>query len=328
MKEKIKSVLWIIIGISLSLCVSGCGVSGSFVPIQNRAQKPAYAVIHDDLGRTVTLSAKPQRVIILTTSLLSFSAAVNGPIVGRTTVRSKQIHIPSQYIQATEVGPVYAVSMEKVLALQPDLIIIGAHSQEKLLPLCEQNQIPVIALKTKTRQEATRALQIMGQIYGCPQQAAMAQTVLDKKIQQVLNKMPNRTKTAAILHVTPGAVTVELSDSIAGDMARLLRVQNVTCPTGKAGITKEKVPYSMEALLAADPDVILFTAMGSPDKIDKRLRTDLKANPSWAHLRAVRTGQVYVLPEQYFLVSPGMDYDKALRYMAKLIYGEAFDATI
>jgi len=37
----------------------------------------------------------------------------------------------------------------------------------------------------------------------------------------------------------------------------------------------------------------------------------------------VKAGRVYVLPEKYFLLNPGLDYPKAVAYMAQLVYPEA-----
>ena len=44
---------------------------------------------------------------------------------------------------------------------------------------------------------------------------------------------------------------------------------------------------------------------------------------AWAALTAVKAGQVYVLPEKYFLLNPGLDYPKAVAYMARLVYPES-----
>ncbi len=79
----------------------------------------------------------------------------------------------------------------------------------------------------------------------------------------------------------------------------------------------------MESLVQADPDVIFFTSMGSSDKIEKRIKDDVESNPAWASLTAVKEGRVYVLPENYFLLNPGLDYPQAVAYMANLVYPEA-----
>ena len=76
----------------------------------------------------------------------------------------------------------------------------------------------------------------------------------------------------------------------------------------------------MESLVEANPDVIFLTSMGSSDKIEKRIKGDIESNPAWASLKAVQSGRFYILPERYFLLNPGLDYPKAVGYMANLVY--------
>ena len=104
----------------------------------------------------------------------------------------------------------------------------------------------------------------------------------------------------------------------------MLHFDNVASAVAQDAKGAEKVPYSMEALVEQNPDSIFFTSMGPKDKIEKRIQEDVKNNPAWSTLRAVQEGRVYVLPENYFLINPGLDYPKAVAYMAKLVYPEVY----
>ena len=59
-------------------------------------------------------------------------------------------------------------------------------------------------------------------------------------------------------------------------------------------------------------------------EIENRLRADVKSNPAWASLEAVRNNKVYLLPERLFLLNPGLHYPDAVKYMAKTVYPEVF----
>lgn len=316
-----KKIVYIgfIVVVLMTLVLGGCRNAVSISRPSTNA-KP-YAVVTDDLRRTITLYQKPKRVVVLTASLLTFCDVFQAPVVGRTTIRSTQVKVPRAYQQAVELGPVYQISMEKVISLQPDLIILSSRTQKKLIRPYEEKGIPVIALQGKTLQDEKNALQVLGMVFGQSQQATQICKQLDDDVAKIRMKIPKKKKKIAILHVTPSAVTVELPQSIAGNMAELLYAENVAVQHGKKRGDVEKVPYSLEVLLEEDPDVILFTPMGSPEKIEKRLQQELKGKAAWNHLRAVQRNKVYVLPEQYFLVSPGLAYGKAMAYMASLIYG-------
>ena len=48
----------------------------------------------------------------------------------------------------------------------------------------------------------------------------------------------------------------------------------------------------------------------------------MESSPAWQTLSAVRQKRVYVLPENLFLLNPGLNYPEAVAYMAKAVYPE------
>lgn len=84
-------------------------------------------------------------------------------------------------------------------------------------------------------------------------------------------------------------------------------------------------PYSLEKLVAADPDMVLVVTMGSNlEDVEKRLRKDVQSNPAWASLRAVKEGRVAFLPSELFQLNPGLKYPAAFEYLAKTVYPEVY----
>ena len=297
------------------LLLVGCGPQGVS---QLKASGENYAVINDDRGKAVTLPQKPQRVVVLSTSLLNFADALDGTLVGRAAIKSEDAALPEKYKDVPDVGPVYSISLEKVTALQPDVVIGSTDHHEKLAAQLEDSGIPVILLRTKTYDDVKRNLDVMGKVYGKEKEAAAVDEKLDKDIKAITEAVPKAGQRIAIIHATPSAVSLELPTSIAGGIADLLHLQNIAA--APAGSENNRIPYSMESLVEANPDVIFLTSMGSSDKIEKRIKSDIEGNPAWASLKAVRSGRFYILPERYFLLNPGLDYPKAVGYMANLVY--------
>ena len=148
---------------------------------------------------------------------------------------------------------------------------------------------------------------------------------MDEKISDVISKIPkDQPKKIVILHATPSTVTVELENSIAGNVAKKLGFTNVAAGTVAIKGKPEKAPYSMEVLVEKNPDIIFITSMGAKDKIEKRLQADVQGNPAYAALTAVKNNKVYVLPEDLFLLAPGLRYPEAVELMAKDVFPESF----
>ena len=300
-----------------ALLVVGCGGKDAAAP----AAQGAYLSVTDAAGRRVVLQKKPERVVALSPSFLSMIDAIDGKIVGRTM--SKNAVIPKSMAKVPEVGMVYNVNMESLVALTPDLVLASKNQHDKFVPLLESNKISVIELNAKTYDQVKDTVKLLGDIYGVQEKAKAEIAALDKKIKAVTDALPKEKKRVVIMHATASSVTVEGSQTIAGCVSDILGFENVAAAALKGSSTK--TPYSMESLVGQNPELIFITSMGKAEEIENRLRKDFKNNPAWNSLPAVRQGKVYVLPENLFLLNPGLDYPEAVKYMAKQVYPEVFN---
>ena len=313
----IKKLLCLCIAV-FALAVCGCGSDKSNAS-PNTAQ--AYAVITDDTGKTVTLDKKPQRVVVLSSSLMNFAADVGGELAGRPTIKSDDAKVPDSYQSVPEVGPVFNVSAEAVIALKPDLIIASKSQHEALVPLFEQNGIKVVVLNSKTYDDVKRNMTIFGQIFDKKEIAEKHIEDMDKKIEDIRHKFPGNHKKIAIIHATPSQVSVEMKNSIAGSCADILGLDNVAAD-GQVTSSGAQVPYSMEKLAQDNPGIIFITTMGKKEKVEQKMKTEFQNSPAWSVLEAVKNGRVYVLPENLFLLNPGLSYPESVEYMGRAVYGE------
>lgn len=308
--------------LSLLLCLSmllvgGCGDDNAKTKADGSG---AYLTMTDAAGRQVVLPKKPERVVSLSPSYLSLIEAVDGKIIGRAT--SKTGTIPESMKSVAEVGFVYNVNTESVVGLKPDLVLASKSQHEKLIPLLESNKINVVEFDAKTYDEVKKTITMLGDIYGTADKAKAENVALDNQINEIIKKLPKDKKKIVIMHTTASSVTVEGSRSIAGCVSDILGFDNVAAASLKG--KSDKTPYSMESLVGQDPEIIFITSMGKADEIENRLRADFKNNPAWNSLKAVREGHVYVLPENLFLINPGLQYPEAVKFMAQQVYPEVF----
>lgn len=315
MKKKIAFFTLFLIAI---LVLSGCGPKTE-QNITNNGQ--AYLTVTDDEGRKVVLPHKPERIVALAGSDLNLLAAVDVKLVGR--VSTKVGSIPDKYKDLPEVGVTTGLNIEKVVALKPDCVLAVAGQHDKYIQLLESNNIPVLMLSIKSFADVKSKLHLMSQIAGTETKGNEVIAKLDNEVQDVLRKLPKENKTVVILHATAKNVTVELDNSIAGGIAKMLGFENVA-KRGTAELKGNKVPYSLEELVRRNPNIIFLTSMGSGSNIEKRMKEDVTSNPAWSSLDAVKNNRFYVLPEKYFLLNPGLNYPAAIKYMAQKIYPEAF----
>ena len=143
-------MLWFVIILLMSFIAAGCSSNKSETSRDPNAAS-AYMTIKDNAGRTVTISKKPERIVLLSTSFVDLLYSVDGKAAGRPN--SKTDSIPNLALSVPEVGFVYNINLEKVAALKPDLVVGVQGMHEKLVPGLESSHIPVIILRYKTIQD-------------------------------------------------------------------------------------------------------------------------------------------------------------------------------
>lgn len=308
--------------IMVTFSVTGCGLESKQISAGTTTQT-GYLTIKDDAGRTITLRQKPEKIVVLSPSYLELLYAVGGKAAGRPNSSAKLTALP-QGQDIPEVGFVYNINAEKVVALQPDLVIAMQGMHEKLIPVLESNNIPVIVLKYKTYDDIFDKIALFGDIAGTREKAQALAQDMNSKVKLITDKLPDKNTKIAILHATVKSVSLELDNSIAGNVANLLRLQNVAVESKPADNATDTIPYSLEKLVDSDPDIIFVVTMGNAAEIEKTMRSDVEGNPAWSTLRAVRDKRLIFLPSELFLLNPGLRMPDSLAYMAKLVYPEIY----
>ena len=300
-----------------SLLLTACGAPAA----ENPQTGSAYATVTDDNGRTVTFDKKPERIVVTSASFLDPLYAVGGSVVGRPDSKSK---IPDAAKGVTSIGRVYQIDAEKIIALTPDLVILNKGMNEKLLSTLEANGIPSIVIDMKSYEDVKREVRIFAQVTGEKEKGETLVKEMDEKIQGVLARVPKEKKRVAILHSTSQGLSVQLDGSIAGSIVKMLGWENVASGMTPLEKNPDAAPYSMETLVEQNPDIIFVTSMGKMDEIKKNMEKTIAESPAWQSIPAIQQGKLYYLPQDLFLLSPGLHYPEAFEMMAKLIYPEVF----
>ena len=271
-----------------------------------------FCVVTDDTGRQVEILKKPERIVTTSASFLEPLGEVGGAVVGRP---SSKIKIPDFAKDAAEIGA------EKLLACNPDLVIINKGMNEKLSAILDENKIPFVIVEMKTYDSVKKNVEMFSEITGQPDKGKKIVEDMDAKIKKIVEKLPKEKKRAAILHSTAQGLSVQLDNSIAGNVLQILGWENVA--SGMTADNSDTAPYSLETLIEQNPEIIFVTSMGNIDDIKANMENLIAENAAWQTIPAIQNNQLYYLPQNLFLLSPGIHYPDAVELVAKLIYPEA-----
>ena len=297
----------------LALLMTGCGQEKP-----QAADSANFAVVTDDLGRTVELKEKPSRIVVTSASFLEPLEAVGGAdlVAGRPDSKTK---MPDYAKDIASVGKVYQIDTEKVLACQPDLVIINKGMNEKLVDALEANGIKTLVLDMKSYDDVKREVATLAAVTGNPDKGQQLIHDMDDKIAAVKSSIPQDRRKVSIIHSTNQGLTVQLDGSIAGSIANMLGWENVASGSQPLEKNPDAAPYSMETLVAQNPEIIFVTSMGKLEAIKASMEETMQG-PAWQSIPAVKNKQVYYLPQELFLLSPGIHYPEAVAEMAKCVY--------
>lgn len=306
----------LIYSLAAMLCLVSLAGCGGNEKTEAPAADKSYLTVTDAANRRVVLQKKPERVAALSPSFLSMIDSVGGTVVARSI--SKNVPVPKSMEQVPEVGMVFNINIESLVAAKPDLVLAGINQHEKFVPILESNKMTTIELNVRTYEDVRKTVKLLGDIYGTQDRAAKELETLEQQIKTVVEKVPKEKKRIVIMHATASSVTVEGSNSIAGCVSDILGLENVAAKALKG--KSDKTPYSMETLVEQNPEIIFITSMGKAEAVENRLRKDFQNSPAWNALDAVKAGRVYALPEELFLLNPGLRYPQAVKFMAMKIY--------
>ncbi|MFC3771721.1 ABC transporter substrate-binding protein [Paenibacillus sp. GCM10012303] len=308
------------------LTLLGCNSNSSTNDIHNHdsaantgdAEEP-YLTFTDDIGKKVVLPSKPKRIVILNESLELFYQ-LGGQVVGRAT--APDVTVPEGAKTAVDVGQINQVSLEKITSLEPDLVIGHPFFHTHLIDALAVGNIPLAFLKIESYDDFINKGKLLGSIIGNVTETEKALRETDERIQRVVQKVPDRSPTFAILTIMPMGISIVTSDSLALDIAERLKMKNAAM-IKPSGNIPGSVPYSVEKLIETDPDYLFISVHGTEQFGQKKLKSDLESNPAWASLRAVKDGRMAFLTSDF--VNPaGLNVDRTFQHMAKLVYPEIY----
>jgi iron complex transport system substrate-binding protein len=267
--------------------------------------RPAFALqVVDDLGVPLNLDKPPQRIVSLLPSLTESVCALSQ--CQRLVGVDEYSNFPASVRQLPLLGSGLVPSIEAIVALKPDLVLLAGSSRasQRLQSL----GIKVLALEPKTHADLLRVLKTLGEVLGLPSSAALQLWQgIDAQLKAVTASLsPNARGSRVYIEVGRGPYAAGESSFIGQTLARLGARNIVPAALG---------PFPQlnpEFVLAADPDVLIVSSRSSEG---------LVLYPGWASMRAVRAGRVCVLsPEQAdMVVRPGPRLADGARLIAKCL---------
>lgn len=258
--------------------------------------------VKDARGKTITIKAKPMRVISLApgnTEIL-YAVGLSDRVVGVT----KYCNYPAQAQKKPKIGDV-TVSVESVVALKPDLVLAHSVINDGIIPKLEKLGITVFAINPTTISELARDMRTVGKIVARPRTAESVARHLEQSVASAKSAQAKKTSRNVLVVIQSNPLWVAGPKSFIDEMIRAANCKNIA-RDAKPGY----VPFSLEAAVSRNPDVII---VGLKSDVDYFLKS-----PAWKNTNAVKNKRVYVVNND-LLVRVGPRLGEGLKALAEKV---------
>ena len=272
---------------------------------------PIARILTDDAGRTVSVPFKVDRVISLAPNLTEIVFAVGGgaQLVGRTSY----CDFPAEAKSVAEVGDTLHPSLEQIISLKPQVVLISTASQLEVFTQQLQNQnIAVFVTDPHDLEGVFRSIAQVGEILGKKEQATTLVQSLRNRTDAVEQAVKQEQPLRVFCQVSAEPLVTAGHNSFVTDLMRRAGAISVT-----ADVPGAWPRYSSESALAAKPEAIILPTGGSMGAANSTVTETLRKSP------AVLQGRVYKINDDH-LVRPGPRAIEGLEEMARALHPDAF----
>ena len=268
--------------------------------------------VRDMQGREVTLAGPPRRIVSLVPSVTEVIYALGGEarLVGRTDF----CDYPPAARGKQSVGGMVNPSLETIVALRPDLVIVtSAGTREETFRQIIRLGIPVYQVAADRIDEVKDVVRRLGALTG--REAAVPPLLdrIDRRVATVREAVRPFRRPRVLYVLWPEPLIVPGRSSLVTELIEIAGGDSIT-----AGDAEAYPRYSLEAAVAKSPEVIVLANHGStggPIQLDRWQRL--------TSLPAIRTGRVHSV-EGNLMHRYGLRMLDGLDRLARVLHPEAF----
>ncbi|KXB06550.1 hypothetical protein AKJ52_02080, partial [candidate division MSBL1 archaeon SCGC-AAA382C18] len=160
--------------------------------INEKAQRIFPLIANDDLDRRVVVSEKPDKIISLAPSMTEtlFALGLENKVIGVTEF----CDYPPQVQKLVEdgkieiVGGYSTVDTEKVVGLEPDLVLTAAGTSKDTINQLEKVGIPVVGVEGENIMDVLSDIKLVGRITGTLETAKELTDNMEEKMNSIVEK--------------------------------------------------------------------------------------------------------------------------------------------
>jgi iron complex transport system substrate-binding protein len=263
----------------------------------------------DSYNRNVQISKNPKRIISLGPNITEIIGELDiDKLVGRTDY----CDYPLQVLDIESIGSITNANIEKIISLEPDLVISSVHCPKELLENLTKMGIPSIAIyDDNSLKGSNNIIYKIGTILGKQEKANRIIQANDELIKQIISKTKDLEKKSVYYALGFG----EWGDFTAGGDTFIGEMINLVSGINIAEDVKGW-NYSIEQLIDKDPEIIIVSKYFDS-------KNQIMNTKPYTSLAAVKKNRVYEI-DNNLLDRQGIRNAQGILELAKIIHQNEF----
>ena len=291
---------WFLVLLSLVLVLTACSPT--------EQTPPQY--VFDDLGRLVAINGTPQRIISLAPSITEtlFALGLGDRVVGVTD----WCDYPPEALEKEKVGGYTTPDIEKIVALNPDLILVAHGTPMEVINTLVGLGLTVFGIKTTDLDDLLNDIRRIGEITDKELEAQALTSEMASKIKAIADATSELEQRPRVFYIVWGGEGSALWTAGSGTFIHELIEKG-----GGVNICQNITGYatiSIEEVVARDPEIIITSEWSYEWAMNA---TEL------ASTNASQTGRIYTVDDD-LVQRPGPRLVKGLEWFAYYIQPDIF----
>lgn len=264
--------------------------------------------VTDSEGTEITFEQEPEKIISMAPNMTEFvyKLGLEDRLVGRTTY----CDYPEEAEAVEEVGTLREPDIEKIVSLDPDVVLASTHfSEESEKQLTDLGIKVVVLYEENDINGVYQMIETAGRIFNVSEAAADTVSDMKASIEETAAAVEGLEAPSMYYVVGFG----EYGDYTAGGDTFVGQLINLA---GGNNVAEDVSgwSYTLESLVEADPDIIVI----AEDMKDSFMMAD-----NYKDLTAVKDGKVYGI-DTNLLDRQGYRNAEGIRILAEILHPEAF----
>lgn len=271
------------------------------------------ASVTDATGEEVKVG-EVERIVCLVPSTTEIIAELG--ILDKIVGRGPYCDYPAEVLEVPDVGSVQDVNLEEIIALDPDLVIMGALEQnEEQIKTIKDLGIPVYLHDAGSLEAVYQEIENMGVLLGEEDQAQELIGEIKESFAQYEDLEAKDPAPSIYFEISPLEFGLWTSgkETFMDDFAGMMKAENIF------GDIENFQEVSEEEVIARNPDIIISTSMQMPDGPDPV--DEILNRPGWESITALENRDVYLVNPDIFN-RPGPRLVEAAQALHDILYAE------